>query len=134
MIVLIWCWKTNNRMSERVSRLLSDLLNRRLLLLNPMKFGPDKGFILRNGPSGFSVKPAAKLVAKVIQQQREWMCLICLMSPGGQWPVWWCLPPLSDVRASVITVLSLSMVNGKCQSANWITFGHIHQYIQKIYS
>ena len=36
---------------------LLDLLNKRLLLLNPMKFGPDKGFILRNGPSGLSTKP-----------------------------------------------------------------------------
>ena len=51
--------KTNIRMSESVKIIVLDLLNKRLLVLNSMKFGPgpdkvsdsDKGFILRNRPS-----------------------------------------------------------------------------------
>ena len=137
MIVFIRCRK---QILEclRVSRLLLDLLNKRLLVLNSMEFGPcpdkvsdsDKGFILRNGASN-SAKPGQT-------------CCQSYPSLGGmnvphvfRWPltremiVWLHCPALT----TVMTVLSLSMVRGSVnQLIGSLLVISINIYIQKMYT
>ena len=85
MIVFIRCRK---QILEclRVSRLLLDLLNKRLPVLNPVKFGPDKvsdsdkGFILRNGPSEFAAAKPRQTCCQSYPARSGWN--ECVSCPG----------------------------------------------------